>query len=66
VSAVKSTPSRRAASIFAITSGMRPQLRLPAAFRCQISTAVRASRAMRIASSIAAGSASLSLRMWVA
>ena len=61
-----STPSLRAASILATTSGMRPQFRLPAALRCQISTAVWASRAMRIASSIAAISASLSLRMWVA
>jgi len=66
VSAVRSTPEARAASIFWTISCIRPQLRLPAAFKCQISTGVLASRAMRMASSIAARTASLSLRMWVA
>ena len=38
MSAVTSMPCARAALIFATTSGMRPQLALPATLMCQIST----------------------------
>ncbi len=58
--------AERAALICAMTCGIFPQLALPAHLRCQISTGMWASRPMRMASSMAAGSASPSLRMWVA
>ena len=60
-----SAPAARAALILATTSGMRPQLFLPATLMCQISTGTWASRPMRRASSMASRTESLSLRMWV-
>ena len=63
MSAATSSPICRAASMRATISGMRPQLALPAAFRCQISTGMCASRPMRKASSSAASMASPSSRM---
>src|SRR3569833_3437715 len=63
VLALTSTPEVRAALIRSTICGILPQLDLPAAFKCQISTGMFTSRPIRVASSIDSYSASPSLRM---
>ena len=61
-----STPAARAESIFATTSGIRPQFFFPAVLRCHTSTGIPASRPIRMASSSAGRISSLSFLRCVA
>jgi hypothetical protein len=56
-------PLWRALSIFSTIFGIDPHCGVPAALRCQISTGIRASRPMRIASSSASKTCAPSERM---